>query len=189
MYWHWDFTYCYLLLNDQADPEALGQKMSQLRMDQFADDFGEWNDAIDFKLQALNDIHLFSRLKGELGINGAGLSVQFLMIIGVCILLMAYLNYVNLATVKAVERKTEIGIRKIVGSTKWQLTAQLLVESAMLNLIAVLLAVMIFVLCQPLFMNLTDIKFFYVTSMLITPGTLKWAGFTLAAGIFLSSIY
>lgn len=188
-YWHWDYTYCYLLLNKHADARALEQKMSKLRLDQFGDDLGEWNDAIDFKLQALKDIHLFSRLKGELGINGDGLSIQFLKIIGVCILLMAYLNYVNLATVKAVERKTEIGIRKIVGSTRWQLTVQLLVESAILNLIAALLAVMIFVLCQPLLMSLTEIKSFDLTSILMTPEILGWAGLTLAAGIFMSSLY
>ncbi|MEX2232113.1 MAG: ABC transporter permease [Cyclobacteriaceae bacterium] len=187
-YWHWDYTYCYLLLNDYADPEALGRKITELRVKQFGF-LGSWNDAIDFKLQPLRDIHLFSRLKGELAINGDGLSVYFLMIIGLCILLSAYVNYVNLATVKAVERKTEIGIRKIVGSTKWQLTAQLLVESALLNLIAVLLGVVICLACQPLLMSLTQVKSFNLSSIFLTTETLVWVGVILSAGIFLSSLY
>ncbi len=188
-YWHWDYTYCYLLLNDQADAKILEQKISALRVKQFKDKFGVWNDAIDFKLQPLKDIHLFSALKGELTINGDGLSVYFLLIIGVCILFCAYVNYVNLATVKAVERKTEIGIRKIVGSTKWQLTSQLLVESALLNMIAVLLGIVIFFMCQPLLMNFTEIRAFNLSSIFLTTETLGWAGAILTAGIFLSSVY
>ena len=188
-YWHWDYTYCYLLLNDQADPEILEQKISQLRVKQFGDDFNIWNDAIDFKLQALKDIHLFSALKGELNINGDGLSVYFLTIIGICILLSAYLNYVNLATVKAVERKTEIGLRKIIGSTRWQLTAQLLVESAMLNMTAVVMAFVCCFLCQPLLMGVTGAQSLNFISLFLTPETLGWIGLILVAGIVLSSLY
>lgn len=188
-YWHWDYTYCYLLLNDQANPEILEQKISQLRVKQFGDELGIWNDAIDFRLQALKDIHLFSALKGELTINGDGLSVHFLIIIGMCILLSAYLNYINMATVKVAERKTEIGIRKIAGSTGWQLTAQLLIESAMLNIIALLLGIMIFFVCQPLLLGITEVKSFNLTSIFLTGGTLGWAGVIFAAGILLSSLY
>ena len=188
-YWHWDYTYCYLLLNEQADPKVLEQKISQLRVTKFGDDLGVWNDAIEFKLQALQDIHLFSALKGELNINGDGLSIYFLTIIGIGILLSAYLNYVNLATVKAVERKTEIGLRKIIGSTKWQLTAQLLVESAMLNLIAVVLAIVCCFLCQPLLIKVTGAKSLDFISLFSTPEAIGWIGLILVAGIVFSSLY
>ena len=188
-YWHWDYTYCYLLLNHKADATLLQQKISKLRVKQFGDKMGDWNDVIDFELQPLKDIHLFSSLKGELLINGDGLAVYFLIIIGICILLSAYVNYVNLATVKAMERGTEIGIRKIVGSTKWQLTSQLLVESGLLNLSAALFAVLIFFACQPLLIYLTEVKSFNVFTSLFTTKTLLWMGVILATGIFLSSLY
>ncbi len=188
-YWHWDYTYCYLLLNDQADPKVLEEKISQLRVKQFGDDLGGWNDAIDFKLQALKDIHLYSALKGELNINGDGLSLYFLTIIGICILLSSYLNYVNLATVKAVERKREIGLRKIIGSTRWQLTAQLLVESAMLNMIAAVLAILLCFLCQPLLIGITGSKSLNFVSLFLTMEGLGCIGLILAAGILFSSLY
>lgn len=188
-YWHWDYTYCYLLLNDQSDAKTLEQKISQLRVKQFGGEMGDWNDIIDFKLQKLKDIHLFSSLKGELTINGDGLSVYFLVIIGICILLSAYVNYVNLATLKAVERGAEIGIRRIVGSTKWQLTIQLLVESGILNMIATLLAILVFILCQPLMINLTEVKSFNLPSTLITTETILWILVILVTGILLSSLY
>ena len=188
-YWHWDYTYCYLLLNDQADPKMLEQKISQLRIQQFGDDLGIWNDAIDFELQAVKDIHLFSALKGELNINGDGLSVYFLTIMGICILLSAYLNYVNLATVKAVERKKEIGLRKIIGSTRWQLIAQLLVESAMLNVIALVLAIACCFVCQALLIEVTGAKSLSLVAVVLTPEALAWIGIIIVAGILFSSLY
>jgi len=188
-YWHWDYTYCYLWLNDQADPKALEQKISHLRVKQFGGELGDWNDEIDFKLQPLKDIHLFSSLKGELAINGDGVAVYFLTIIGICILLSANFNYINLATVKAVERRTEMGIRKIVGSTAWQLASQLLVESGLLNMVAALLAVVIFLMCQPLLKNFTGVESFNLLPALLTAETLFWIGAILTAGIVLSSLY
>jgi putative ABC transport system permease protein len=190
-YWHWDYTYCYLLLVDQADPKILQQKMSELRHEQFGGkiEIGDWNDVIDFELQPLKDIHLFSSLKGDLTINGDGQAVYLMVIIGFCILFSAYVNCVNLATLRAVERGTEMGIRKIVGSTKWQLTLQLLVESGLLNIIAASASVIIFLACQPLLQELTGIKSFDLVSTLLAVDTVAVILIILAAGILLSSIY
>jgi putative ABC transport system permease protein len=187
-YWHWDYTYCYLLLNDQTDANSLAQKMSQERVKSF-DEGTAYTDPIDFKLQPLKDIHLFSSLKGELAINGDGRSVYFLMIVGVCILLCAYVNYITLATVKAVERAREMGIRKISGATKWNLTLQLIVESSLVNVTSALVASVIFVLTQPLLQSLTGVKSFEVSSAILTADFFLVAGVIVCAGVCLSSIY
>lgn len=178
-----------MLLNDHADPAILEQKISQLRIEEFGDDLGVWNDVIDFKLQPLKDIHLFSGLKGEMNINGDGLSVSFLTIIGICILLSAYMNYVNFAAVKAVERKTDIGIRKVMGSTSWQLAAQLLLESAMLNMVAVVLAIVCCFLCHSFLIEFTGAKSLNFIQMVLAPQTLRCIALVLTAGIVCTSLY
>jgi putative ABC transport system permease protein len=186
-YWHWDYTYCYLLLNDHADPTRLGRKMSQERTKLFGDEVA-WNDPIDFKLQPVQDIHLFSSLKGEQGVNGDGLSVYFLMVAGICILLCAYVNYITLATVKAAERAAEMSIRKISGATKWNLTIQLIVEAAFVNVTSALLAIIILALTQPLLRDLTGVQSLSLSSAMLPANLFLWSGIVVF-GILLSSVY
>jgi putative ABC transport system permease protein len=188
-YWHWDYTYAYLHLHPQADIEALEKKISTLRMTQFGKEMQYYKDAIDFKLQPLQDIHLFSSLRAELQMNGDGRALYFLILIGICILLSAYINYVNLSTVKAVERRTEIGIRKVVGSTKRQLTTQLLVESLVLNLLAVTLAFLIFRLSVPVIETVFNMQWPVWDFAFLSADFIGFVFFILLAGIVLSALY
>jgi putative ABC transport system permease protein len=177
-----------LLLNGHADPIRLGERMSQERTKLFGDE-AAWNDPIDFKLQSLQDIHLFSSLKGEQSINGDGLSVYFLMIVGVCILLCAYVNYITLATVKAVERAAEMSIRKISGATRWNLTLQLIVESTLVNVSSAFLAVLILAITQPLLRDLTGVQSLGLSSTMLPANLFLLTGIIVSAGILLSSLH
>jgi putative ABC transport system permease protein len=188
-YWHWDYTYCYLLVQPKANVEALGKKISALREKMFSAEMGDWNDVIDFKLQPLKDIHLYSSLKGEMQVNSDGRSLYFLVIIGMCIILSAYINYVNMSSVKAIERKTEIGIRKVVGSSKMQLTVQLLIESLVLNIFAVAMAVIIFRLSIPVIEQLFSIQWPAWNFSFFTSDFMLYSGGIIAAGIILSALY
>ena len=91
-------------------------------------------------LQPLTDIHLKSDLAEEVEPNGNERIVFFMGLIGLFVLVIAWINYVNLSTARALERAKEVGIRKVVGAVKAQLINQFLVESAFVNLISVLLA-------------------------------------------------
>jgi putative ABC transport system permease protein len=91
-------------------------------------------------LQPLADIHLKSDLAEEVEANGNERIVFFMALIGIFVLVIAWINYVNLSTARALERAKEVGIRKVVGAIKTQLINQFLVESAFVNLISVLLA-------------------------------------------------
>ena len=188
-YWHWDYTYAYLLLHPKADVKALERKMSALRLAKFGKEMEYYKDAIDFKLQPIKDIHLFSSLKGELKINSDGRSLYFLMLVGICIILSAYINYVNLSTVKAVERRTEIGIRKVVGSSKGQLTLQLLVESFVLNILAVFIAFILFRFSVPLIEQLFNIQWPSWRMSFISVDFILFVVIILLAGIVLSALY
>jgi putative ABC transport system permease protein len=188
-YWHWDYTYCYLLLHSRADIEALEKEISSLREKTFRAEMGDWNDVIDFKLQPLKDIHLHSSLKGEMQVNSDGRLLHFLIIIGVCIILSAYINYVNMSSVKAIERKTEIGIRKVVGSSKLQLTVQLLIESFVLNSVAVGMAVLIFRGSIPVIEQLFSIQWPIWNSSFFSGDFMLYAAGVITAGIMLSALY
>lgn len=138
-YWHWDNTYCYLLLRGDTNVPSLEQKITEARVKNFGSEFNDWTDVIEFKLQPLRDIHLYSSLKGEIDINSNGQYLDFLVILAFGILLSACINFVNLSVSRMMERQKEIGIRKVTGSTRGQLFTQFGIET-LLIVVAALLA-------------------------------------------------
>jgi putative ABC transport system permease protein len=93
-----------------------------------------------FYVQSLTDIHLASKLKWELEPNGDKLYVYIFMIIGVFILLIAAINYINLSTAKSALRAKETGIRKVSGAERTSLVFQFLLESVIICLVAGLIS-------------------------------------------------
>jgi putative ABC transport system permease protein len=186
-YWHWDYTYCYLLLHPTADIPELERKISALRVKQFGKDMEYYQDAIDFKLQPIRDIHLNSFLNGELSRNNDGRTLYFIIVVGICILVSSYINYINLSTVKAFERKTEIGIRKVVGSSKSQLGAQILLESMILNSVALIFSLIFYKVSIPVLESIFNIHWpdqdFFSVNFVIP------ALIIFALGIILSCVY
>ena len=108
-----------------------------------------------FYVQPLTDIHLTSNLKWELEPNSDKLYVYVFTIIGIFILLIAGINYVNLATAKASVRAKEIGVRKVTGALRSSLIGQFLVESVITCLLAAVLAVIFAQLLLPVANALT----------------------------------
>ncbi|MEM1136059.1 MAG: ABC transporter permease [Bacteroidota bacterium] len=189
IYWHWDHLYTYLSLRQNADPVALGNKISKLRESLFSAEFGIWNDQINFELQSIRNIHLDNTLIGEPTTTVDGNALLLLVIILYCILGSAYINFINLATVKAIERKRETGVRKIMGSSKIQLCIQLFMESAILNFLAFGLAIIIMWLSIPFLEKLFGFSWPVSFSASFSGNTLLYAVIAIGAGILLSSIY
>jgi putative ABC transport system permease protein len=109
-----------------------------------------------FYTQPLTDIHLTSHLKWELEPNGDKTYVYIFSLIGLFILLIAAINYINLSTAKSAVRAKEIGIRKVSGAIRGSLVKQFLLESVVTCLIASLLAVIIAQLLTPLVNSITQ---------------------------------
>ncbi len=84
-----------------------------------------------FKLQPITDIHLYSNIRWELEANGNILYIYILFAAVIFILVIASINYINLTTAKSVERAKEIGIRKMLGALKSNLSFQFLTESVL----------------------------------------------------------
>ena len=91
--------------------------------------------------QKISDIHLYSHKTFETEPNNEARSVYFLLGVAFLVLLSAFVNYVNLTTSKALDRAREIGMRKVVGSTRRQIKTQIFTETLLINLVAGGLAV------------------------------------------------
>src|SRR5260221_4356464 len=110
----------------------------------------------DFVLQPITDIHLKSNLAAEIGVNGNLTYVYTFTIIAILVLLIACANYINLSTAKSMTRFKEIGMRKVIGANRKQLMVQLLEESLLLIIIALIIAITLVAAVLPKFNELTS---------------------------------
>ncbi len=96
-----------------------------------------------YYLQPLRRIHLTSDLEAEMRPNGSMRSIYIFGIIAIFILCIACVNFINLSTARSVERAKEVGIRKTFGSERRSLVLQFLIESVLVSLVSVFLAVLL----------------------------------------------
>ena len=147
--WNANNYYSYVLLDKKADLATINSKLLALSK-KLIDEDGENR----FNLQPVTDIHLLSDMSFEPGVHGSARAVNFLFIISIFILIIAWINYINLSTARAVERAKEVGMRKVVGAHKMQLIAQFFTESMLVNFLGMLLAVLLTHLALPSFNQL-----------------------------------
>jgi len=102
-------------------------------------------------LQPIRTIHLESSLRYDSANNGSSSSVKMFSIVGLIVLLLACINYINLTTAGAIRRAKETSVRKVVGATKWQLVRQFFLETLAVCTLAVIVGVMIFKIILPPF--------------------------------------
>jgi putative ABC transport system permease protein len=147
----WDGWFAYILLRPDADPRLLEKKIAALVQAKWGEDMKKSKYGMVFHLQALTDIHLNSNYMHEAEVNGDGRSVSFLLVIAAFIIAIAWINYINLATARSIERGKEVGIRKTLGSLRRQLILQFLFESLLINTLAAILAFVLILLFLPAF--------------------------------------
>lgn len=153
--WLSDGCLTYLLLRENQDPKLVEAKFKPIVDKAVAADMKRFNASVNYRLQPLTKIHLNSHYMGEPGITGDGKTVYLLLGIAFFIVVIAWVNYVNLATARAIGRAREVGIRKAIGSLRGQLIVQFLSESALLNALAMLLAFVLVLIAIPGFNSLS----------------------------------
>ena len=131
--------YSYFLLKPNTNAQALEKKFPAFLQNHIAKMMKENNQTYTYLLEPLKDVYLKSKRGGT--VSGSMTNVYVFSIIGVFILLIAGINFVNLTTARSTERAREVGIRKVVGAERRQLTSQFLGESVILCLIAFVLSV------------------------------------------------
>jgi putative ABC transport system permease protein len=172
----------YVLLSSSADPRSLEMKFLSLNR-KYPLEAADYKR--EFHLQPLRSIHLHSRLRMEPDINGDSKTVAFLEIIGAFILIIAWINSINMATARSLQRGKEVGIRKTLGAQHRQLIRQFLFESTFLNLLAFLLAFTVVSLILPAFGLLVG----KTLSLSFMGSGWTWVGFSILAGALLSGLY
>ena len=191
-YYTWaDFGhYNYILLKPGADPNALAAKIPH-----WVGAYLDWPEEdllalrtgrVRFDLQPVTDIHLRSHFRWELGSNSDVAYVYLFTAIAVFILLIAGINFMNLATARSTTRAKEVGMRKVLGAVRTQLIGQFLGEALLLTISALCLAIALVELLLPLFNAISEKNL--ALNYLQQP-QLFWgmAGLTLLLGIFAGS--
>lgn len=159
-------TYTYLLLKPNASPAALEAQFPQIVKKYVAgaiernfgmsyDQFIAAGNGYHYYLQNIRDVHLDSDLEAELKPNGSRRAVAIFGIIAAFILGIACINFVNLSTARSVERAKEVGIRKTFGSGQGNLVFQFLLESTLISVLSIALALGLVILALPWFNQLS----------------------------------
>ena len=143
--------YTYLRLHPQADVEAVGAALRELPRAYIPKQEDDSGYRQLLYLQPLTSIHLTSHYEGEFETNGYTAYVWVFGAIALFILLLAVINFVNLATARAAERAAEVGMRKAMGARREQLAAQFLGESLLYALAALGAALALIQLALPTF--------------------------------------
>ncbi len=125
-----------------------------------------------YYVQSLSDIHLYSHLKWELLANGDIDYVRILILIGIFILVIACINYINLVTARSSDRAREVGIRKAIGAVRTQLIRQFMTESAITVFAALAVAYIIVSTTLPLLTSLTGVD---LSKLLFTSQVAYWS--------------
>jgi putative ABC transport system permease protein len=119
------------------------------------DEFKKAGNNLEYTLMPLLKIHLYSDLFPELGVNGDIKYVYIFGAVAVFILLLACINFINLSTARSMSRSREVGIRKVLGTSKAKLILQFLSESSLTVIIAMIIAVITAWQILPLFNDLS----------------------------------
>ncbi len=155
----------YFVLAPGTDPAEFESRMQDMVIkyvgpivEQFMgidlEQFEEAGNSYGYRVQAMTDIHLHSNLQYELEPGGNPMYVYIFIVIGILILIIACINFMNLATARSTTRAREVGLRKVVGSSRSLLITQFLTESVFLSIFALVIAVIMVYLLIPAYNNL-----------------------------------
>jgi putative ABC transport system permease protein len=155
--WDWGYNgyYSYILLRPGSDPEKIESQINKIAQD-YTQKIIQNDGKTEFHLQPVKSIHLNSNLEHEVMPNGDRGSVIALVFIALVIVCFAWINFINLTLIRAVEHAKSVGLNKIVGAMKGQLVAQFMIEALITNIISIVIALILLFLVKDLFAAVTD---------------------------------
>ncbi len=175
--------YTYVLLPEGYQPEGLNKQFKSFVKRNLN---AELSEKLGYFLQPLTSIHLQSNIEAEIEANGDIRYVYIFVGVALMLILIAGINYTNLATARAIERAKEVGVRKVIGATYRQLIMQFLQESMLTTLLAFMLAFALAWLCMPLFNQLSgkNLSYSWLSDVRLLAG---FIGLTLLVGLLAGS--
>ncbi len=185
--WRGDLYHTYIQLARGVNPKEFCQRaLPDMIAKNYGDDLKAKQIRDEYYLQPLPDIHLHSNIEYETEPPGNPKTTNILFGFAIFLLLVAWINYVNLVTAQSLERAREIGIKKINGATRTGLVGQFLSEAFLFNLFCLVVTLMLFFLINPFFKEVTGIQDF---NLFRHPGFIRIGLLIFILGIVLSSIY
>ncbi len=171
--------YTYVSLDEKLDatPETLAPIESKIKDIYKANEKGL---KVEFRLQPLGDIHLHSSFLADVQGQGNVQYVYIFIVVGIFVLAVACINFMNLATARSARRAKEVGLRKVAGAVRFQLIRQFLAESSIIAFIALLIAILLVFVSLPAFNDLAgkhlSINFLNINLVLSVTGITLFTG-------------
>jgi putative ABC transport system permease protein len=154
--WGSNFTQTFALLNDNADMEKVSAKIKNVKLDVVGPEEKKFKAAMF--LHPMKNWHLYGEFKSGVNVGGRIQYVWLFGIVGLFVLLLACINFMNLSTARSEKRAKEVGVRKAIGSARRQLIAQFFSESFLVVTIAFVLSLILVVMLLPFFNEVADKK-------------------------------
>ncbi len=185
--WGFDYFTAYLKLKPGVDYKTFEAKaFPEMIAANYGERLKQRGITDDYYLQPIGDIHLKSNIEYETDEPGNQKAVDILFAFAIFFLVVAWINYINLTSARAVERAKEIGIKKISGITKRNLIGQFFLETFILNGICLFITLGLLLIIQPYFLELTKMS---GHQNLLPQGFWIYAALVFILGTFLSAIY
>lgn len=144
-WWRWHNNYTYALLSENASIEGINHKITDILRKHWVEEFKGFP-----YLNPMSRFHFYSKAD-MIGPKGDINKIHIFCAIGICVLLIACINYMNLATARSVKRAREIGVCKVIGATQGRLVRQFIAESVLLSYLALFLAIILSYVLLPEF--------------------------------------
>lgn len=172
----------YVEAKDNFDPLTFSASLDEIIKNHVAPIFEKRNIHLTYELQRITDIHLHSKIQDEDEAGGDITFIYILSAVAVFIIIIACINYMNLATARAAKRAKEIGVKKALGSNRSQLILQFLAEAFIVTILALIISLTFIYTLMPAFNHLADKQIIF--QKLFENDVLKvWLGMTMAIGL------
>lgn len=187
--WGWSDMYHYLVLKPGVDYKELEKKFPAFSDRYFQGD--KVSGSVEkFYLQPLRDTHLYSDYEYDFAVRASGKAVWAMLIVALFILIIAWINYINLTTSRAIDRAKEVGLRKVMGAYRGQLVKQFIFESLLITMLAFAVAFIFVGLFQAPFNQIVRSELSLAKIFaLATPATLAGFALVMLGGALLSGFY
>lgn len=139
----------YFQVTPTTDPLLLKEPLEEMANEQLEGDYEEY--AFLFDLTSISDLHMVEGLRGDMKETVDPVKLDILMAVGVFVLVLAWVNFINLTTATALGRARETGIRKVLGGTRNQLVWQFTFESVFIGMLSFILSLVLFHFSFPFF--------------------------------------
>ncbi|OEK01536.1 hypothetical protein BFP97_08370 [Roseivirga sp. 4D4] len=126
----------YVLLNSFTDKQTVAQVVDEIFLENYSETLKNSGDKVSFSLNNVQDIHLNSKIPLDDTVTIDKRMVWILSLVAIVILVVAWINYLNLSLVKTLDRMKEMGVRKCLGSSKHQLSLLFVIESLVMNVLS-----------------------------------------------------